>query len=95
MSKEGMILMDNIVSEFLRNLSINTRKQALELIKKYCNANCDVTKEMKIISRIDDNHYYVRYNNKEYKAFSRYEHKAGETVYVTICCGNFSKMIIN
>jgi len=86
---------DNIASEFLRNLSINIRKQTLELIKKYCNANCDITKEMKIISRIDDKYYYVQYNNKKYKAFSRFEHKPGETVYVTICCGNFNKMIIN
>lgn len=83
------------IVEMLRNLMTENANIAYEVIKKYCDSHCDITKEMKIIKQIDDTHYTVRYNNKDYKAFSRYKHRVGENVYVTICCGNYSKMIIN
>lgn len=87
--------MDNAIIDLIKKLATNTKEQALNMVKTYCNENCDQTRIMKIEKKIDDSHYYVRYNNKSYKAFSRYNHKIGETVYVTICCGNLRKMIIH
>lgn len=87
--------MENIeVINFLKDFFQQIKKQILNEITTYCNKNCDQTRKMKITSVIDENHYIVRYNGKDYIAFSRYLHKLGETVYVTICCGNFNDLII-
>lgn len=85
---------NNTLIEFIRNLLKETQKQTKIEIETYCNSNCDKTKQMRVISIIDDNHYNVSYNNKEYIAFSRHKHKIGEIVYVTICCGNYNHLII-
>ena len=91
-----MIKINKITNaEFLRNLLIATKKQALRQIEKYCNTNCDQTRKMRITKVIDNNNYIVKYNDKEYKAFSRFQHKLGDIVYVTICCGNMNDLIIN
>lgn len=82
-------------AEFLRNLLIATKKQSLHQIKQYCNTNCDQTRKMRITKVIDSNNYIVKYNDIEYKAFSRFQHKLGDIVYVTICCGNMNDLIIN
>ena len=83
------------IINFLKDFFQTIKNQILNEVTSYCNKNCDQTRKMKITSIIDENHYIVRYNGKDYTAFSRYEHKLGETVYVTICCGNFNDLIIN
>lgn len=80
---------------FLKDFFQAIKKQILTEVTIYCNKNCDQTRKMKIANIIDKNHYVVQYNGKDYTAFSRYTHKLGETVYVTICCGNFNDLIIN
>ncbi len=79
--------------EMLRELLMTMQELAVDESKLI---NCDQTQKMRISKVIDSNHYIVQYNgSKEYKAFSRFEHKVGELVYVTICCGNMNDLIIN
>lgn len=80
---------------FLKILLSKTQNLLESEIEKYCNTNCDQTRKMRITKVIDSNNYIVKYNDKEYKAFSRFQHKLGEIVYVTICCGNMNDLIIN
>ena len=88
--------MNNIETiDLVRNLFKQIDRHITAEIKKYCNSNCDQTRKMRIVNKIDDTHYTVLYKDKQYKAFSRYEHKIGTIVYVTICCGNYNDLIIN
>lgn len=80
---------------FLKTLLSKIQSLLESEIKQYCNANCDQTRKMRITKVIDNNNYIVKYNDKEYKAFSRFQHKLGDVVYVTICCGNMNDLIIN
>lgn len=88
--------MDNVkITEFSRNLLKVIENAVINNIQKYCNSNCDQTRKMKVAGKIDASHYMVEYQGKQYKAFTRYEHNIGATVYVTICCGNYNDLIIN
>ena len=81
--------------ELVRHLFKQINKHITTQIQKYCNSNCDQTRKMKVAGKVDTNHYMVEYQGKQYKAFTRYEHNIGTTVYVTICCGNYNNLIIN
>lgn len=88
--------MNNVeTSNFLRKLLTAIEDLITKKITKYCNSNCDQTRPIRITQKLDDGYYMVKYNNINYKAFSRFEHRVGEIVYVTICCGNFNNLIIN
>lgn len=83
------------ITKFIKNILKTTKSQTEQIIRQYCGSNCDQTRKMKVVSQIADNCYMVQYNGKQYKAFSRYNNKIGDTVLVTICCGDFNNLIIN
>ena len=88
--------MNNVkIMEFSRNLLKVIENIVKTQIEKYCNSNCDQTRKMKVVNKIDNTHYMVEYQGKQYRAFTRYEHNIGSTVYVTICCSNYNDLIIN
>lgn len=90
------MIMDGVkITEFVRNLLKIIENITQINIEKYCNSNCDQTRKMKIVGKVDDTHYTVEYQGKKYKAFTRNEHNIGSTVYVTICCSNYNNLIIN